>query len=79
MELRDAAGRVVKSLRTAYDGFYSLEDLRPGTYRLEVPEAATLRMGAAPLPVREITLAPEGTLLDGLDLVLEVPVATSDD
>ena len=72
VELRDAAGRVFKSLRTAVDGFYSLDEVPPGSYRLEVPEAAASRLGAhAPAP-RAVLLSPEGTVLDGQDLILEV-------
>jgi hypothetical protein len=71
LELRDGAGRVVKSMRTAYDGFYSLDELPPGRYRLEVPEAAARQRGVKPPAPRGVLLSPEGTLLDGQDLVLE--------
>jgi hypothetical protein len=73
LELRDEAGQVIKSLRTAYDGFYTFTDLQPGTYRLEVPGAATKALGAPALAPRIIRLAPEGTLLDGVDVVVAVP------
>lgn len=75
VELRDASGRVVKSLRTAYDGFFNMDGLPPGSYRLEVPEAAARRLGAAPPPPLTVVLSPEGSLLDGQDLILEVPEA----
>ena len=37
LELRDAGGQVVRSVRTAFDGYFYFTDLKPGTYRLEVP------------------------------------------
>jgi len=73
VELRDAEGRVARSLRTAYDGFFNLDALPPGSYRLELAEAAAARLGVAPPPPRVIVLSPEGTVLDGQDLILEAP------
>ena len=73
LELRDGGGRVVKSLLTAFDGFYTFSDLPPGSYQLSVAEAAAGRLGAAPPPVRTLTLAPEGSILDGVDFILDLP------
>lgn len=71
LELLDHAAKVIKSLRTAYDGFYSFGDLPPGTYTLVVDEAIAKRHKAAAPAPRTFHLAPEGTLLDGVDFVLE--------
>ena len=76
LELRDASGKVVRSLRSAFDGFFTLGDLPPGTYTLEVPAAAARALGAAPPGPRTVKLAPEGSVLDGVDLVLDLPGTT---
>ena len=71
VELVDAGGRVVRSVRTEFDGFFILSDLVPGTYRLQVSPEAAARLGyGAPAP-RTVSFAPSGTALDDVDLVLE--------
>jgi hypothetical protein len=70
LELLAADGKVIQKVRTAYDGFYSLPGIPPGVYRLRVPEAEARRFGVAPPPPREIRIAPDGTVLDGLDFLL---------
>ena len=71
LELQDLQGKVVKTERTAYDGFFCLAELPPGSYRLVVPEAAAAKLGAAQPAARALTLAPEGTVLDGFNIILE--------
>lgn len=71
LELVDASGKVLKSVRSAFDGFYSFGDLPPGDYTLEVAEASAQRLGAPAPPPRKVHLAPEGTVLDGVDFILE--------
>lgn len=70
LELVDARGQVVKSTRTSYDGFYTLADIPPGSYRLRASEADLYRLGISALVPRVVTVTPEGTIIDGLDLVL---------
>jgi hypothetical protein len=70
LELVDAQGKVVKRVRTAFDGFYTLSGLPPGTYQLQVADADQRRLGLAPLPPRAVSIAADGTVVDGLDLVL---------
>jgi hypothetical protein len=70
MQLVDAAGTVVKSSRSAYDGFFDLSDVPPGHYILRTAPEQMQRLGLlAPAP-RDIVLEPSGTILDGLDLVI---------
>lgn len=74
VELADAAGRVAKRVRSAYDGFFELADLKPGRYTLRIGEVSLerLRVQTPPAP-REIELAPGGTVLEGITLELVVP------
>ena len=75
LELVDAQGKLVKQARTAYDGFYTLSDLPPGTYQLRVAEVDLRRLGfSAPKP-RGLTVTPEGTVIDGFDLMLTSDLA----
>lgn len=70
LELVDAGGRVAKSARTSFDGFYTLSDLPPGTYQMRVPENETRRLGLSALKPKAVTVTSEGTVIDGFDLVL---------
>ena len=76
VELRDPGGKTVRSLRTAYDGFFDFTDVPAGSYRLEVSEASARRLGAAAPPPRMLLLTAEGMTRDGEDLVL--PSASRD-
>jgi hypothetical protein len=69
LELADGQGKVVKRVRTAYDGFYTLSEIPPGTYLLRVPAAESSRLGLSPMIPRTVVLSSEGTVLDGLDLL----------
>lgn len=73
LELQDGEGRVVKSLRSAYDGFFNFTELPPGSYRVVVPGAAAQRLGASTPPPRNCRLLPEGTVVDGMEIVLDAP------
>ena len=69
LELVDAQGKPARTTRTAFDGFYTLTGLPPGTYQLRVPEAELRRLGLAGPGPRAVVVTPEGTVLDGFDLV----------
>jgi hypothetical protein len=70
VELVDAAGKRVKVMRSAYDGFFEFNDVPMGAYTLRVTpeEAARVKVKAAQRPV---LLQPGHALLDGVDLVVE--------
>lgn len=78
LELVDAGNRVVKSIRSEFDGYFIMSDLLPGDYRLQVPreEAASHKLIAP--PAKELRFEASGTSLDGVDLVLEPPPAGSE-
>jgi hypothetical protein len=71
LQLLDERSDVVKSVRSAFDGFYDITGIAPGRYRLLAAPTQMERLDlSAPLP-REIVIAPSGTILDGVDLVIE--------
>jgi hypothetical protein len=70
VELLTASGQVFKSVRTAFDGFFTLSDLPAGDYQLRVTAEEAQRLGVAAPPSKAIHISSEGTLLDGVDLLL---------
>jgi hypothetical protein len=71
LELVDSKDKVVKRVRTSYDGFYTLSEIPPGIYQLRVPEAECSRLGlVTSLKLRTLVMTPEGTVVDGCDLTL---------
>jgi hypothetical protein len=83
LELVTTQGKVVKTVRTAFDGFYTLSDLPPGTYLLRASVADLHRLGLAPLVPKAVTVTTEGTVVDGLDLIctpdLAIPATLRED
>lgn len=71
VELADAAGRVVQSQRSAYDGFFEFRDLPLGQYRLRVPQAEVERLKLKAQPTRTIDLTLKKAYAEGQDLVVE--------
>lgn len=69
LELVDSRGTVVKTARTAYDGFYDITDVEPGSYTLRVTAEHVVKL-AVVAPSREVDILPSGTVIDGLDFVL---------
>lgn len=71
VQLVDARGAVAREARTAYDGFYDITMIVPGDYDVRVsPQQAERLKLNAPAP-RRVTIAATGTILDGIDLLLE--------
>jgi hypothetical protein len=70
VELIDAAGKVIARARSAADGFYYLDRLRPGRFTLRIAAADASRRRLAPPPDRPIRLAASGSLLENLDFEL---------
>ena len=66
--LVDAQGKVVKKLRTSFDGYYTLADIPPGRYQVQVPVAELQRLCVAPLAPKPVHIDATGTQIDGLDL-----------
>ena len=73
VEAVNEAGVLVKTARSAYDGFFDIPGLPPGVYRLRVSPAQMERLGLVAPEARPFTVAPSGSILDGLDLVIVDP------
>src|SRR5262249_54901109 len=71
LELVDGNGAVAKTVRSAFDGFYDLTGIPPGRYGLRVSPAQAQRLGLTPPPPRDVELSPSGTILDGIDVIVE--------
>ncbi|MDX1931472.1 MAG: carboxypeptidase-like regulatory domain-containing protein [Capsulimonadales bacterium] len=65
LDLLDTGGRVVASTRSAYDGFFAFNRVRPGRFRLRLTDATGKTLE------RAIVVPPEGAFLDGVDFLLE--------
>jgi hypothetical protein len=83
LELMDHTGVAIKKVRSAYDGFYDITEIRPGDYTLRMTAEQSARLGATAQP-REAKMQPSGTVLDGADFILEPapptnPTASSPD
>jgi hypothetical protein len=70
LELLDAEGRLKLQVVSAFDGFFDLADLGPGSYTLRVAPAEAGRLGVSLPPPRVFTLDPKGTQYDGIQLIL---------
>ncbi len=73
--LADPQGLVVKAVRSSYDGFFNLTGIPPGSYFLLVTAGDASRFGARPSRPRPITISHDGTVLDGLDILLRAAPA----
>lgn len=75
LQLTDDAGRAARTTRSAFDGFFDLTDVPPGRYRLELSPTSAQRFALAPRP---IVIGVTGTIVDGVDVIVEprvTPVA----
>jgi len=71
LELLDASGNRIKVLRTAFDGFFEIQDLPIGEYVLQVSAEEAARIGIkAPRPKR-LRVDLHNNLYDGQDFVVE--------
>ena len=70
LELLASDGHVLRTVRSAYDGFYMFEELPPGTYQVRIPESEILRFKLIPPSPRGIQIALDGTIIDGLDFLI---------
>jgi hypothetical protein len=71
LELVDHHGVVVKRVTSAFDGFYDITEIRPGGYTLSVTAEHVRRLRVVARS-REVEMVPSGTVLDGVDFILEV-------
>ena len=70
LELVNERGEVVKTSRTAYDGFYSLGEVPVGSYTLRVKLSESMKAAYRPCE-RKIVIQGDDPFVDGADLNLE--------
>ncbi len=76
VELVDAAGKVVASTRSAYDGYYELQNFPTGVYRLRIKPEDLERRHLAPVEDRPMDLTGKHFEKDGADWRLRAaPIA----
>ncbi len=73
IQLVDEQGRVVDEAKSAYDGFFLFEFVRPGRYTVRVAPEQLVRLGFAVSAEREIEIDADGTIASGIDFVLQSP------
>ena len=71
VQLVDQDGKVVKEAKSAYDGFYLLDFIRPGRYTLRIDPEQLEGFGMAPTSSQEVEILGDSTILNGMDFVLE--------
>ncbi len=65
LELVDHAGEVIKTVETAYDGFYTFEFIPPGTYTVRADPSYQVNV-----PPETVTVASDDLFSYGIDLAL---------
>lgn len=70
LELVDAQRQVVARATTASDGFYIVEAVPPGTYRLRVAHEQLVPLGLIDTGVRIVTVDANGDFVSGVDFDL---------
>ncbi len=71
LQLVNASGEVVAETKSAFDGFYLFQFVRPGRYAVRVAPEQVERLRLLPPPPAEAEIGPDGDVVAGLDLVLE--------
>ncbi|MCZ6771865.1 MAG: SPOR domain-containing protein, partial [Proteobacteria bacterium] len=70
VQLVDQKGKVVKEVKSAFDGFYIFDFMLPGRYRLRIDPDQMQRLKLNAPPPRDISLKPED-LVNGEDFVIQ--------
>ncbi len=70
VQLVDESGQVVKSVETAYDGFYLFDSVLPGRYRVRIDSAQLARLNLTASPARDAVIGADGTVISGMAFTL---------
>jgi len=76
---QQAAGEVVQSIKTEYDGFYLFSKVPPGRYIVRVSPQQIKRLKLVPPPEREVLVGKAGTIESNLNFVLHQIELPQDD
>ncbi|WP_455218213.1 carboxypeptidase-like regulatory domain-containing protein, partial [Kaarinaea lacus] len=71
IELIDSDGKVVKSVRSAYDGFFVIDRIPVGFYKLRVSEQQIKDLGLLPVEERIIEITSKTPIINGQDFLLK--------
>lgn len=71
VQLVKADGSVAHQTESAYDGFYLLDFVRPGTYTLRVDPEQIRKLRLSPPKEQQVVIEGDGTILNSLDIILE--------
>jgi len=70
IQLVDAEGRVAKQVKSAFDGFYLLDYVKPGSYRVRLDPEQMKRLNLRAPPEHEVVISGEGTIVAGKDFII---------
>ena len=71
LELVDASRKVVATAKSASDGYFVVSGVVPGNYLLRVSTEQLKRLELAELGTHLLTMAPDGTFINGRELYVE--------
>lgn len=70
VQLLDGQGEMVAEVRSAFDGFYLLESVKPGSYTVRLDPDQMSRLGLfAPAP-KTVEIRGDGTIANGMDFII---------
>ena len=70
LQLLNRKGEVVKTVRSAFDGFYLFDFVPPGRYRVRVDPEQMTRLNLVPSPPIDIVIGGKQEILSGHDFIL---------
>jgi len=70
LELIDENGKAVDETRSAFDGFFLFELVKPGRYTVQVSREQLQRLGLTATGTKSVEILGEGTIASGLQFTL---------
>jgi len=70
VELIDAEGKLIQSVKSAYDGFFIISKLPMGSYQLRISKKQIEKLGLQSIKPVEITISKDKQMINGQDFVL---------
>ncbi len=73
IQLLDESGKEVQTIKSEFDGFYLFMKVPPGAYTVRVNPDDLKSRGLLSTPAEKVEIGPEGTVVNGIDIVLGSP------
>jgi hypothetical protein len=70
VELIDAEGKLIQSVKSAYDGFFLISQLPMGAYQLRISEEQIKALDLQPVKPIDITISNEKQMINGQNFIL---------